>query len=83
MNEMGSFLRAIKKYIATNYEVDTEQLSPFINKYLKMAVAAGELVDYRQGSFRLFQIGSCKEEESYCAYNTSSWSSEPFICLKV
>jgi len=67
----GSSLLAIKKYIAANYAVDTEQLSPFIKDYLKMAVAAGELV---QGSFRLFQIGSCN--------GTSSWESGPFTCLE-
>jgi len=37
----GSSLRAIKKRIAANYEVDTERLSPFIKEYLKTAVAAG------------------------------------------
>jgi histone H1/5 len=41
LNEGGSSLQAIKKYIAANYQVDTEQLSPFAKEYLK---AAGELV---------------------------------------
>ena len=53
----GSSLRAIKKYIAANYAVDTEQLSPFLKDYLKTAVAAGELVQTTgkgaSGSFRL------------------------------
>jgi len=40
----GSSLQAIKKYIAANYAVDTEHLSPFIKDYLKTAVVAGELV---------------------------------------
>ena len=53
----GSSLRAIKKYIAANYEVDIEQMSPFIKEYLKTTVAAGELVQPTgkgaSGSFRL------------------------------
>ena len=36
----GSSLQAIKKYIAVNYKVDSEKLSPFIKKYLKSAVAS-------------------------------------------
>jgi 3-oxoacyl-ACP reductase-like protein len=40
----GSSLQAIKKYIAANYKVDSEKLSPFIKKYLKTAVTSGELV---------------------------------------
>jgi hypothetical protein len=53
----GSSLQAIKKYIAANYKVDSEKLSPFIKKYLKTAVASGELVQTKgkgaSGSFRL------------------------------
>jgi hypothetical protein len=53
----GSSLQAIKKYIAANYKVDSEKLSPFIKKYLKSAVASGELVQTKgkgaSGSFRL------------------------------
>jgi hypothetical protein len=53
----GSSLQAIKKYIAANYQVDTEPFSPFIKEYLKTAVAAGELVQTTgkgaSGSFRL------------------------------
>jgi hypothetical protein len=41
----GSSLWAIKKYIAANYEVDIEEMSPFIKECLKTAVAAGELVE--------------------------------------
>jgi hypothetical protein len=40
----GSSLQAIKMYITANYKVDAEKLSPFIKKYLKTAVASGELV---------------------------------------
>ena len=53
----GSSLQAIKKYIAANYKVDSEKLSPFIKKYLKTAVASGELVQTKgkgaSGSFKL------------------------------
>jgi histone H1/5 len=53
----GSSLQAIKKYITANYKVDAEKLSPFIKKYLKSAVASGELVQTKgkgaSGSFRL------------------------------
>lgn len=53
----GSSLQAIKKYITATYKVDSEKLSPFIKKYLKTAVASGELVQTKgkgaSGSFRL------------------------------
>ncbi|KAJ1375191.1 Winged helix-like DNA-binding domain superfamily [Sesbania bispinosa] len=53
----GSSLQAIKKYIAANYKVDAEKLSPFIKKYLKGAVASGKLVQTKgkgaSGSFKL------------------------------
>jgi len=61
LNERGgSSLRAIKKYIAANYEVDTEQMSLFMKEYLKMAVAGRELVQPTgkgaSGSFRLAAV---------------------------
>jgi hypothetical protein len=37
----GSSLHAINKYVAANYMVDSDKLSPAINKYLKTAVASG------------------------------------------
>ncbi|EEC04246.1 histone, putative [Ixodes scapularis] len=53
----GSFLRAIKKYMSANYEVDVDKLSPFIRKYLKPAVAVGALVQTKgkeaTGPFKL------------------------------
>jgi len=60
----GSSLQTIKKYIAANYQVDIEQLSPFIMEYLKTALAAGELVQTTgkgsSGSFRLAPKKSTK-----------------------
>lgn len=62
----GSSLQAIKKYIAANYKVDSEKLAPFIKKYLKAAVASGELVQTKgkgaSGSFKL--ASSAKPEKS-------------------
>jgi hypothetical protein len=53
----GSSLQAIKKYVAANYKVDAERVSPFIKKYLKSAVADGKLVQTKgkgaSGSFKL------------------------------
>ena len=65
LNERGGFsLRAIKKYIAANYEVDIEQMSPFIKEYLRTAVAAGDLVQPTDkgasGSFRFSATKSKK-----------------------
>jgi hypothetical protein len=65
LNEGGGFfLQAIKKYIAANYQVDTEQLSAFVKEYLKMSVANGELVQTTgkgaSGSFRLAAAKSKK-----------------------
>lgn len=53
----GSSLFAIKKYINLTYKVDTEKQAHFIKKYLKAAVASGELVQTKgngaNGSFKL------------------------------
>jgi hypothetical protein len=66
LNERGgSSLRAIKKYIAANYGVDTEQLSPFIKEYLKLAVAAGELVQTTgKGASGSFRLAAAKTEKA-------------------
>ena len=51
----GSSLFAIKKYIAANYKVNVDRLSPFIKKYIKAAVADGRLTQKKgtgaSGSF--------------------------------
>ncbi|CAO1414409.1 unnamed protein product [Diamesa hyperborea] len=53
----GSSLQAIKKYLAANYKVDCEKLAPFIKKFLKSAVASGDLLQTKgkgaSGSFKL------------------------------
>ena len=61
----GSSLQAIKKYIAANYKVDSEKLSPFIKKYLKSAVASGELVQTKgKGASGSFKLAAAKTEKS-------------------
>jgi hypothetical protein len=60
----GSSLQAIKKYIAANYKVDSEKLSPFIKKYLKTAVASGELVQTKgKGASGSFKLAAAKAEK--------------------
>ncbi|GFG39330.1 hypothetical protein Cfor_05835 [Coptotermes formosanus] len=60
----GSSLQAIKKYIAANYKVDSEKLSPFIKKYLKSAVASGELVQTKgKGASGSFKLAAPKAEK--------------------
>ncbi|KAG5677667.1 hypothetical protein PVAND_007404 [Polypedilum vanderplanki] len=53
----GSSLQAIKKFVAAQYKADVEKLAPFIKKYLKSAVAKGQLVQTKgkgaSGSFKL------------------------------
>lgn len=53
----GSSLQAIKKFLAAQYKVDVEKLAPFIKKYLKSAVAKGQLLQTKgkgaSGSFKL------------------------------
>lgn len=53
----GSSLQAIKKFIATNYKLDTDKMAPFIKKYLKNAVGAGKLIQTKgkgaSGSFKM------------------------------
>jgi hypothetical protein len=64
----GSSLQAIKKYIAANYKVDSEKLSPFIKKYLKSAVASGELVQTKgKGASGSFRLAAAKPEKTAVA----------------
>lgn len=53
----GSSLQAIKKYIASEYKVDVQKISPFINKYLKNSVESGILIQTKgkgaSGSFKM------------------------------
>lgn len=53
----GSSLQAIKKYVSTTYKIDAEKLAPFIKKYLRNAVASGQIVQTKgkgaSGSFKL------------------------------
>lgn len=63
----GSSLQAIKKYIAANYKVDAEKISPFIKKYLKTAVTNGTLIQTKgkgaSGSFKLSASHTKKEKK--------------------
>ena len=60
----GSSLQAIKKHITANYNVDAEKLSPFIKKYLKTAVASGELVQTKgKGASGSFKLAAVKTEK--------------------
>ena len=60
----GSSVQAIKKFIASNYQLDAEKISPFIKRYLKKAVASGLLVQTKGkgacGSFRLAAVKNGK-----------------------
>jgi hypothetical protein len=74
----GSSLQAIKKYIAANYKVDSEKLSPFIKKYLKSAVASGELVQTKgKGASGSFKLAAEKPAVSSAPVRGSSRSSGP------
>jgi hypothetical protein len=64
----GSSVQAIKKYIAANYKVDSEKLAPFIKKYLKGAVASGELVQTKgKGASGSFKLSSAAKPENPAA----------------
>ncbi|PSN36766.1 hypothetical protein C0J52_26091 [Blattella germanica] len=64
----GSSLQAIKKYIAVNYKVDPEKFAPFIKKYLKSAVASGELVQTKgKGASGSFKLASAAKPEKAAA----------------
>jgi len=60
----GSSAQAIKKYIAGNYKVDVERMTPFIKKYLKQAVGSGALVQTKgkgaSGSFKVSKTTTAK-----------------------
>ena len=53
----GTSLSAIKKYVSSEYKVDTERTAIFIRRYLKKAVTDGVLVQVKgsgaTGSFKL------------------------------
>ena len=60
----GSSLQAIKKYIAANYKVDVEKLSPFIKKYLKSAVTKGALIQTKgKGASGSFKLSAAKKAD--------------------
>merc|ERR1712178_420706 len=40
----GSSLWTIKKFIASNFDVDITVMAPFIRRYLKKAVASGKII---------------------------------------
>jgi len=56
-DKKGSTLQSIKKYLALNYQVNLTKFSPFICKYLKTAVAKGNLIQTKGsgalGNFKL------------------------------
>jgi len=55
----GSSLHAINKYVAANYTVDSDNLSSAINKYLKTAVASGEVVQTKgKGASCFFRLAA-------------------------
>ncbi|XP_035205095.1 LOW QUALITY PROTEIN: histone H1E-like [Stegodyphus dumicola] len=62
----GSSLQAIKKHIASHHKVDIDRLTPFIKKYLKSAVAGGNLVQTKgkgaTGSFKVSASGQKGKE---------------------
>jgi len=55
----GSSLAAIKKYIGANYKVNVAKLAPFVRRFLKKAVADGNLA--QSGSLYLYLNGQCRE----------------------
>jgi hypothetical protein len=74
----GSSLQAIKKYIAANYKVDSEKLSPFIKKYLKTAVASGELVQTKgKGASGSFRLAAGKPEKAAITETSTRGSNPP------
>ncbi|KDQ84941.1 Histone H1 [Zootermopsis nevadensis] len=60
------------KYIAANYKVDSEKLASFIKKYLKSAVASGELVQTKgKGASGSFKLSSGKPEKAPTVVTTA------------
>lgn len=57
----GSSIKAIKKFMNTEYKVDAEKMSPYIKKFLKSAVQKGELIQTSgkgaSGSFKMPPLG--------------------------
>lgn len=56
-DKKGSTLPAIKKYMAINYQLDSSKFAPYIRRYLKSAVAKGDLIQTNgtgaNGNFKL------------------------------
>ncbi|XP_034948142.1 histone H1A, sperm-like [Chelonus insularis] len=53
----GSSLQAIKKYIVTNYNLNSEKIAPLVRRYIKFAISKGKLIQTKgkgaSGSFKL------------------------------
>lgn len=61
----GSSLQAIKKYIASQYKVDVQKISPKINKYLKNSVESGTLIQTKgKGASGSFIMASHTKEKA-------------------
>lgn len=63
----GSSFKAIKKYIATNYNIDIEKAGPHIQKFLKVAVKDGYLIQTKGKIGKangLFKLCTVKKEKS-------------------
>lgn len=61
----GSSLQAIKKYLAANYKVDCDKLAPFIKKFLKNAVANGQLLQTKgKGASGSFKLAAASKKEA-------------------
>ncbi|GIY30858.1 late histone H1 [Caerostris extrusa] len=53
----GSSIQAIKKYIASHFNVDEKKIATYVKRYLLLAVASGTIIQTKgkgaAGSFRL------------------------------
>ncbi|XP_054718195.1 LOW QUALITY PROTEIN: histone H1E-like [Uloborus diversus] len=83
----GSSVQAIKKYIGAHYKVDVDKLSPFIKKYLKNAVASGQLVQTKgkgaSGSFRMTTATKEKTSKPKASAPKPKKASKPAAAKKV
>ncbi|XP_037037736.1 histone H1E-like isoform X3 [Bradysia coprophila] len=68
----GSSLYAIKKYISAAYTLDIEKLSTLIKKYLKSAVASGDIKQTKgKGASGSFKLGATASERKKAAAKKS------------
>lgn len=79
----GSSLTAIKKFMSTNYECDSEKLAPFLKKFIKSAVDKNDLIQTSgKGATGSFKINKAAEKAAEKAAKMKKSSSKSKLVME-